>query len=137
MSNSIQHSGPIREAGRTVGDTLFFDLNQEVEHLNLEQPWQAEHTAKTLAKYPDFRLVLVALRAGARLREHRTAGRISIHTLAGRLLIRSGDKAIDLSSGALLTIDRNVAHDVEALSNSVFLLTIAWPERSNTRKEGD
>lgn len=29
--------------------------------------WQSGHTAKTLAKYPDFRVVLIVMKTGGRL----------------------------------------------------------------------
>ena len=32
-----------------------------------------------------------------------------------------------MNVGDLLMLDREVAHDVEALTDSAFLLTIAWP----------
>jgi len=34
----------------------------------------------------------------------------------------------DLKQGDLLTLERCLEHDVEALEESAFLLTIAWPE---------
>jgi hypothetical protein len=37
-------------------------------------------------------------------------------------------ETIDLPVGHVLALDRNVHHDVEALVDSAFLLTIAWPE---------
>jgi len=37
-------------------------------------------------------------------------------------------KAFDLPAGHLLALERTVPHDVEALEDSAFLLTIAWPE---------
>jgi quercetin dioxygenase-like cupin family protein len=40
------------------------------------------------------------------------------------------DRTFDLPQGNLLALDRGVAHDVEALEDSAFLLTIAWPEEA-------
>jgi hypothetical protein len=37
-------------------------------------------------------------------------------------------KALDLPADHLLMLERAIAHDVEALEDSAFLLTIAWPE---------
>jgi len=34
----------------------------------------------------------------------------------------------------LLALDRGILHDVEALEDSAFLLTIAWPGRDEERK---
>ena len=38
------------------------------------------------------------------------------------------DRMEDLTQGDLLTLERCLEHDVEALEESAFLLTIAWPE---------
>jgi quercetin dioxygenase-like cupin family protein len=120
--------GRIRQSVPTSGTLLSFDLSKEVDRLLSEQPWQAEHTANTIAKYPDLRVVLVALKAGGRLHEHQTAGRISIQTLSGEIRVHVEDRVVEMPAGSLLTLEHNVAHEVEAETNSVFLLTIAWPK---------
>lgn len=122
------HEGRIRQPVPTSGTLLSFDLSEEVHRLQSEQPWQAEHTANTIVKYPDLRIVLVALKAGARLHEHRTAGRVAIQSLSGEIRVHLEGTAIDMPAGKLLTLDHDVPHDVEAAKDSVFLLTIAWPK---------
>ncbi len=119
----------VREPGPTSGPMLSFNLLQEIYRLESEQPWQAEHTANTLVKYPDLRIVLVALKAGGTLREHRTSGRISIQTVAGELTLRRPSGILRMPAGQLVTLDHDVVHDVVAEVNSVFLLTIILPER--------
>jgi quercetin dioxygenase-like cupin family protein len=120
--------GRIRQPVPTSETVMSFDLVKEVERLRSEQPWQAEHTANTLVKYPDLRIVLVALKAGGRLHEHRTVGRLSIQTLFGEVQVHAEGKRIDMRSGALLTLEHDVPHDVEAKTDSVFLLSIVWPK---------
>ena len=120
--------GRIRQPLPTSGALLTFDIAEQVRRLTSEQPWQAEHTANTIVKYPDLRIVLVALKAGGRLQEHRTAARISIHSLSGQIAVHVEEQLIEMSAGKLLTIDRDISHEVEAKSDSVFLLTIAWPK---------
>jgi quercetin dioxygenase-like cupin family protein len=108
---------------------LTFDFAAEVARLHTEESWlRGTRNAKTLVKEADFRLILIALRQGGRMEEHRAPGRISIHTLSGRLRLQVLDQTIDLSAGQILALDPNVAHDVEALDESAFLLTIAWPK---------
>jgi len=120
--------GRMRQPVPTSGTLLSFDLGKELDRLLSEEPWQAEHTAITIAKYPDLRLVLVALKARGRLHEHQTAGRVSIQTLSGELRVHVEDRVVEMHPGSLLTLEHDVAHDVEAETNSVFLLTIAWPK---------
>lgn len=78
-------------------------------------------------KEPDFRVVLTALRPGAWVEQHAAAGRLTIQALHGCLRLHLGGKTVDLASGQVLALERQVPHDVEALDESAFLLTLAWP----------
>jgi quercetin dioxygenase-like cupin family protein len=112
-----------------AGPYLEFDLARELKALHSEPAWSNGQNAKTLVKYDDFRVVLTALKARARLPDHHTEGRISIHTIAGHILVRADGRTFDLPMGSLLALDQGLAHDVEALEESAFLLSIAWPGR--------
>jgi len=108
---------------------LRFDLKHEVELLRREGSWEREtgRSAKTLAKYADLRLVLVSMKAGSHMNDHRAEARISIQALEGKILLHVPDqKPVELSAGQLMTLDCGIRHDVEALAESAFLLTIAW-----------
>jgi len=109
---------------------LEFDLARELEQLHAEPEWSRGQNARTLVKHDDFRVVLLALKAGARIPEHRTEGRISIHTVHGQVQVRAQGRTFDLPTGGLLALDRDLPHDVEALEDSAVLLTIAWPSRA-------
>jgi quercetin dioxygenase-like cupin family protein len=109
---------------------LQFDLAAEIEHLHREDSWQrgTGRSSRTLVKQPDFRVVLVAMKADTEIKEHRAEGRISIHTIAGHLRLKLPDQIVEVPAGHLLALDRCIGHDVQALADSVFLLTIAWPK---------
>jgi len=116
---------------------LRFDLNHELELLRQEGSWEREtgRSSKTLAKYPDFRIVLVCMKAGSHMNDHRAEARISIQALRGKILLHIPDqKPIELSAGQLMTLDCAVHHDVEALEESAFLLTIAWSKGESKPK---
>ena len=108
---------------------LEFDLTTEIEQLHREAGWQSGQNAKTLVKYEDLRIVLTALKAQSRIPGHQTEGRISIHTIVGHLKVRAQGRTFDLPAGRVLALDQRLPHDVEALEDSAFLLTIAWPAR--------
>ncbi len=123
------HGTPERPMHEVARSSLTFDLFAEVERLQTEESWrQGTRNAKTLVKEPDLRIVVIVLRQGGRMEEHRAPGRISIQTLTGRVRLRVRDQTIDLPAGHVLMLDPDVAHDVEALDESAFLLTIAWPQ---------
>ena len=75
-------------------------------------------------------VVLTALKSNARLHEHKAFGRISVHAIAGH--IRMHVQMIDLPAGHMLALERVLPHDVEALEDSAFLLTMAWPKEAKT-----
>jgi quercetin dioxygenase-like cupin family protein len=122
------HRGAARAVEPTEGPFLTVDLNEQIQQLTRESYWQVGRNSKTLVKFPDFRMVLTAVRAKARIEEHSAAGRIAIQTVRGHLKMRTAGKEFDLPLGHMLVLDRGMPHDVEALEDSAFLLTIAWPE---------
>jgi quercetin dioxygenase-like cupin family protein len=126
-AKATQATGREHEVGVLSAPLLKFDLNGEIEQLRSEARWQSGHTAKTLVKFADYRVVLVAMKSGGRLVEHRTEGRISVHTLSGNIRFRAAEQAYELPAGHMLTLEREIPHEVEAIVDSAFLLTIAWP----------
>ena len=106
-----------------------FDLPAEIHRLHAETTWNTGHNARTLIKYDDFRVVLTALQARARVPIHKTEGRISIHVLSGHVQVKAAERTFSLRPGGLLALDHGVPHDIEALEESAFLLTLAWPGR--------
>jgi len=72
--------------------------------------------------------VLAVLQSNALVHEHKETGRVSVQALSGHIQMHVGDKDVDLPAGHLLALDRTLPHDVRALEDSAFLLTIAWPE---------
>jgi len=119
---------PQRESptGRLAMAAASFNLGRELENLRAEQAWQAgDRNAKTLFKKPGLRVVLLALKSGARLEKHEAPGSITIHALAGRLRVRLASETIELEPGEILSVDSGLTHDLEALEQSAILLTVA------------
>lgn len=128
MADTPQHEPHRRpHASPMASPFMEFDLPAEVHRLHAETTWNTGQNARTLIKYDDFRVVLTTLKANMRLPEHRTEGRISVHVLSGHIQLRAAGRTFNLRSGGLLALDHEIPHDVEALEESAFLLTIAWP----------
>jgi quercetin dioxygenase-like cupin family protein len=108
-------------------DETTFDLGAVDRDMRREDAYLREgHTARTLVREPDLRVVLVAMKAGARIAEHRANETASIHALSGQIRLRLLDKIVELPAGRLLIIERGLRHDVEAIEESAFLLTLGW-----------
>ncbi|HYN09778.1 MAG TPA: cupin domain-containing protein [Vicinamibacterales bacterium] len=130
MSDTPQHEAHRRPHTPPMADPFMeFDLPAEIHRLQAETTWNTGQNARTLIKYDDFRVVLIALRAKARMQEHKAEGRITAHVLSGHIQLRASGRTFSLRPGGLLALDQGVPHDVEALEESAFLLTIAWPGR--------
>ncbi len=128
--------GKMRVRQQLAAPALKICLPTAIKQQRKDDAWlrSSGRTATTLAKYPDLRIVLVSMAAKAKMQEHKAAGRVSIHTLSGCIRLRLLDQTVDVPAGHLLTLDCCVPHDVEALKQSTFLVTIAW--RKSEAKAG-
>jgi quercetin dioxygenase-like cupin family protein len=132
IKQTVEHVGSTEvEQGMTArlsAPLLVFDLADEIEQLNNEEHWLKDgRISKTLVKHSDFRIVLMFMKAGTLMQEHKTDARISIHALSGRLLIKLDSETVELPAGHLLVLEKGLWHDVKAIEESVFLLSISWP----------
>ena len=113
--------------GTMVDRMAHFDLNYEIADAASKKPWPSGHYAKTLFKKHDFRVVLINMEPGAHIKEHHADGTISVQVLNGKIRMNVGGKAHELGAGNLFTLAASIRHDVEAVDDSAFLLTISWP----------
>lgn len=119
-----------------AGPMLAFCLPEEIKALAQEEPTQRPgRNAKTLVKNPHLRIVLIVLKKGVRMTQHKAAGPISIQTIAGRIKLSLPEQDVELPAGHLLVLERALPHDVEALRDSAFLLSIAWPESVQRKQD--
>jgi quercetin dioxygenase-like cupin family protein len=122
-------SEPLNRLPYLASPVLRFNLSDELQQLRNQDSWKREtgRSSKTLAKYPDFRIVLVLMKNNTQMKEHHADARISIHSLQGKIRIHLPDQKVDLTAGELMALDHGIHHDVEALEESAFLITISWP----------
>lgn len=105
-------------------------IKQQQQHESFQR--STGRSSTTLVKYPDLRIVLVSMKANTKMREHKAAGRLSLLTLTGCVRLHVCEQTIDVPSGHMFTLERCVPRDVEALKQSTFLLTIAWPDEGTS-----
>ena len=116
------------ELAALTAPMLTFNLKAEIERLRREEHWLKDgRISETLVKYSDFRIVLILMRAGTLMQEHKADARISIQGLSGRLMVELPEKTVELSAGDLLVLEKCLPHDVRAVEDSAFLLSISWP----------
>jgi quercetin dioxygenase-like cupin family protein len=110
------------------GQTLTVNWQSELERLREENTGESGRLSKTIVKYPNFSVVLMVMRPKAKFPEHKSAGRISVQVLKGHIQMHVLGSLVDLPAGHLVALDREVLHDVEALDESAFMLTISSSE---------
>ncbi|HEX7840840.1 MAG TPA: hypothetical protein VF469_25355 [Kofleriaceae bacterium] len=111
-----------------------FDLATIEEELRGEDAYARDgHSARTLVREHDLRVVLIAIKAGSRVAAHTVDETVSVQTLTGRLRVQlprlarqRGDGFVELPIGRLLVLEPGTEHGVEAIGDSAFLITFGW-----------
>ncbi len=124
VQSQVAHPTPIVMPGRSAE----FDFAKEVEELRNSPEWESGIAKKVLIRYPDLQVTLRRMMVNTRIPTHYNPGRICVQTLLGHIRMRADDKLFDLPHGTMLVLDRAVIHDVEAVEESAFLLTVAHPQ---------
>jgi quercetin dioxygenase-like cupin family protein len=122
-------SGHHQDGSRNLdAPVVRLELRKELADLWRSQPVQATgHSAKTLVKHPDLRVVLIAMNAGARLGDHQSPGRVELQILEGRVRLWVRGEIHELPAGGWVALGPEVPYDVEASEASAVLLSISWP----------
>lgn len=111
-----------------------FDLQRIAEELRAEGAYAREgHTARTLVHTPDLRIVVVVLKAGDTISEHHANVTASVQTVSGQIRLQLPDRAVELSVGHVLVLGAGLRHDVHAVLDSTFLLTLGPPANRTGR----
>jgi hypothetical protein len=87
--------------GTLSGSVLQFNLGSELDQLHRDESWlhPTGRSSKTLVKYPDLRIVLIAMKANTRMHEHTAEGKISVYSLNGHIRLHLPEQVVDLLPG--------------------------------------
>jgi quercetin dioxygenase-like cupin family protein len=108
------------------GGMLLLTIHEQIASLKAKPEWaSADRLAVSLVKDRALNMLLMVLKEGARLAEHRTKGPVAVHVLSGSIRFTATNQCPELSSGSIIALDREVVHALEALEESVILLITA------------
>ena len=112
--------------GRTLKTPMLnFSIDKEIAQLKKETVWiNGDRNAVTLQKNSNLRVVLISLRKGATLHEHKVEGPITLFVLSGRMNFIAGEEKIIVGNNEFIVLEKATPHDVEALEDTTFILTI-------------
>lgn len=128
MEVKYNESTELRPDGARLMDApvVHIDVPDYLKQIKSEPTWEmSDRNAMTIYKTDAMRLVLIALHKNALLEEHSTNGNISVQLLDGEINFNVEGKSYNLTKGQIITLHRNIPHSVNAVEESVFLLTIA------------
>lgn len=129
--HSGEYRGSLARLPQLANAMIQTNIRDEVQKLKDAPAWQQPvgRSSETLVKYADFRIVLVLMKVGSHMNDHHADGPISVHCLQGRIRLHlPNGHSTELGAGEILALERSLEHDVEALEESSFLLTISWPK---------
>lgn len=120
---------PARPDRPAAGLMAHVRIAEELERLRRDPAWQEGHrNAITMSKAPGgLRVVLTMLRKGTALQEHQASGPLTLQVLSGSLRFGSGGKSATMWAGDLVVLGPALGHEVEALEDAAFLLTLGPP----------
>jgi quercetin dioxygenase-like cupin family protein len=108
-----------------------FDLPAIAEELRADETYlRRGQVARTLTRTSDIRIVLVALKGGKTITEHRVDVTASVQTLSGHIRLQLPDRVVEVPPGQILILGAGLVHDVHAETDSSFLLTLGWSEHA-------
>ncbi|HEX8876058.1 MAG TPA: cupin domain-containing protein [Phycisphaerales bacterium] len=105
--------------------SLVFDLAAEAATVRAEGPAPHGHRQKTLYKHGNRTIAMFALEPGACIREHRTAGPVTIQVVEGEITVVADGQPHRLCVGKVLVLAPKVAHEVSAEHAASFLLQVS------------
>lgn len=126
METKRNEATPNRPEGDRVLDAsyVFVKMPDIIEQLKEEKAWKKnDRNGITVFKTDTLTIVLTILKEGAKFGNNNTDELITIQLIKGKVLVTTpdGDKAI--KKNTLVTFHPGINYSVEAMKNSIFLIT--------------
>jgi quercetin dioxygenase-like cupin family protein len=110
----------------TAGGMMTVKLADEIARLKSTAEWTSgDRHAVSLVKDDALNVLLMMLKKGSHLHEHRTKGPITVQVVSGSIRFSGGSDQRIISAGEIVALDRGIAHSLEALEESALILTTA------------
>lgn len=127
MEEKSNNATTLRPEGeRTIDANLVtIDIYSFIELIKKETTWEeSDRNAITVFKTNGLRIVLIALRKGAEMNEHKVDGLISLQILEGQITFKTDKQTVELGKGQMLALHEAISHNVLAKEETIFLLTL-------------
>lgn len=139
--SSAQGASPSRPIALPSGTLGFFPLRELAAELEARDEYgRSGVSGITLVRDENLTLMLVALREGAVMREHRAPSAGGVVLLSGRASFVAGDEGseTELATGSLAVFSADMPHAVRAQENARYLVIIGGrPRPHESAPSGD
>jgi quercetin dioxygenase-like cupin family protein len=103
---------------------VFIDIDDYIRQLREEDAWQkSDRNGITVYKTDQVTMVVVGLHEKAILKNNVIDGIVTMQVFEGRIRVTTPEGDIELKPNQIVTFHRCIDHSVEALDESVLLLT--------------
>ena len=126
MENKRNEATLNRPEGDRVIDApyVFINTPQFIRQLMDEEAWQKnDRNSITVFKTSNMTMVLVCLHAKAVLKDNLVDGIVTIQVIEGVIKVTIPDGSVDMLAHQVIAFHQLVDHSIEALTDSVLLLT--------------
>jgi len=114
------------EGARVIDDSFVkIDLRAYANQVKDERAWhESDRNAITVFKTDSVTIVLSAMHKGATMIKQSTCDLMEVHVQEGSLKFQAKDNVVMLAAGEMALLHKGYSYDIEALEESVFLLTL-------------
>ena len=126
MENKRNEATLNRPEGDRVIDApyVFINTPEFIQQLMDEEAWQKnDRNSITVFKTSNMTMVLVCLHAKAVLKDNLVDGIVTIQVIDGIIKVSIPDGSVDMLTNQVIAFHQLVDHSIEALTDSVLLLT--------------
>lgn len=138
MEIKNNESTELRSEGARLLDAplVSIDIAEFINQIKSETTWQtSDRNAITVFKTDGMRIVLIAMHKNAILKEHSTDGIISVQVLEGEINFSTNTQSKFLGKNDMIALHEGLPHSIEAVKESVFLLTLTNPPTGKSVKQ--
>jgi quercetin dioxygenase-like cupin family protein len=108
---------------------LTIDLPEFIEQIKNEMTWrERDHNAITVFKDDQLTIVLLAMHPTAEIRTQRPEHLWTAQVLNGSIQLTINEKNITLQKGQMTAVHAGITYNLQALEESLVLLTVAGEE---------
>ena len=126
MENKRNESTLNRPEGERLIDApyMYINISEFIRKVKDEEAWQKnDRNAITVYKTSNVTMVLLCLHPRAILKDNLVDGIFTIQVLEGVIRITTPDGDVDMLADQIMVFHQRVDHSIEALMNSVLLIT--------------